>query len=199
MQNKYFLKNFVLKSNEYTLTKTEVSFRKAGKPNTRKTIKLNELNPYYESIHYVPLYSLLLLTIFSLGFLTALGFIIFGHAQIQADNIIRMIWGVFILLLAGYFFKKNYTAEWRFYYHFRPGIAFSIKYSNKTKYIAQQLVDAIAQQIKRAEKSNEHIVWLLTRYSLLTEREYDLLQAKIMEQKVPSQLSTIIDITERLK
>jgi hypothetical protein len=196
MHNKFFnfRQQFTINSDEYTLTKTEISFGKVGKAASHQTIKLNELDPYYECVSYLPLSSLLLLGVYMTGFLVALGFIFFGHAEVHAYQGIRMVWGILLILFLAYTFKKNYVQEWRFCYFTNAETALTIRFSKKTKLIAQQLAELVSQGIKKSEKSNEHVVRLLSRYGLLTEREYHLLTAKLFEVTVPQANSNVISL-----
>jgi len=199
MHKNYYLQYLTLNSDEYILTKSEVSVKKTGKPHTQKSVKLDELDPYYEYVSYLPLYSSILFVVYLLGFLAAILYVIIGHVNIQAFQGIRMVWGILLLGYLGYNFSKNYTREWRFYYLFRPDIALSIKHTRKTKNTAMQLVTAIFNEIKKSEKSNKHIVMMLSKYGLLTEREHNLLTAKLLEDKPHQTNAKIINISEHLK
>lgn len=199
MKKNIFHQQFTIGEADYTLTKTEISLMQKGKPETLQSIKLNELDTYHECVSYLPMLTLLFLSIYLSGFLVALGLIFTGHVHIEASQSIRLVWGIGLLFYLGYLFRKNYTREWRFYYIHKPEVAFSIPYKSKTKQVALALVEAITNTIKKSEKSSELIVRQLTRYSLLTERELTVLHSKLFENNNQETSPNIIHITEHLK
>jgi hypothetical protein len=204
MHQEYFKKHFIINNIEYKLTKSEIFFSKKGRPDTQESIKLNELDPYYEFTSYFPISTLIWLTLYLSGFLFGLGFIFMGnHPPLNSEQLARMGFAILIFSSCFYSFLYRYVREWRFNYLYKDEIAFKLKQSKKNENELKELVDIISSHIKKADKSSQYIVEQLARYGLLTEREYELLFGKVLENKMSSKVfsssSEIIHIAERAK
>lgn len=134
------------------------------------------------------------------GLLTVAILFLLGKVHIQAEQSVRIIWVLLIIISSAYRFQKNFIYGWRFHYLFRPTeVALTVHYSKRDAKAKEQFVNTLSTAIKNAEIPTEQIIFLLSRYGLLTRDEHNKLLVIIAEKEIFNSDQKVINIREQLK
>ncbi|KTD35165.1 hypothetical protein Lnau_1836 [Legionella nautarum] len=169
-------------SKAYILSKTELCCIDRKRKNNF-SIALNEIDPsYIYGGFYCPIF-LLFFAYIAFGLTVRAVQWFYGSPQFNFSANIQLIFFPFMLLLASYrlYSHNKERAAFRFYSLRDGSMAFSLPIDKKNKGKTEAFLRAIVSRIHQITPANEHVLFLLCKYGLLTPTESTQLEAYIQQ------------------
>jgi hypothetical protein len=178
--------DYEIGSQRYLLTNAEIRCLDSSNSKKNFTMPLNLVQAYYSYGGSYAVQKILFIIYVGIGVSVFLMRSFYGTQRHDALLLTKLIIFSLMAMGAAWFYYKNKKKFHAYqFYHLEDGTpAFSIPVNSKTKDSIQPFLTALVNRIHQTTPANDHALFLLERYSLLTNSEYTQLETNILHHQI---------------